>query len=248
MITGKGKILLAIPEDDILYIGRWSAFSFGKEVEFKEAKAWPFEGGSQQIIDSEVGSTTYTLKLTTQSVNKLDLSHLLDVKMGTSTSVNFPVSAQATIPSATPFELTVAGLTADQEVQVMLIDDIAPKFMSQVTVAPTATGTYQVTSGKIVFDEDDAGKVVVYRYSKAFTSVETLGVENATPYGYYEYSGIIEGPRMPNKSILHLGKVKLKGSFELAVADDVPSIELEYSVATPTGWKLPYRLGFGVAV
>ncbi|MFB2832984.1 hypothetical protein [Floridanema evergladense] len=247
MITGKGKILLAKPEDDILYVGRWSAFSFGKEVEFKEAKAWPFSGGSQQIIDSEVGSTTYTLKLTTQSVNKLDLSHILDVKMATSTSVNFPVSMQTTVP-ATPFEVVVSGLTADQNVQVFLVDDTNPKFLEQVTTAPAAAGEYQITAGKIVFNSTEAGKTVIYRYVKAFTSVETLGVENATSYGYFEYSGIIEGPRMPSKSILHLGKIKLKGSFELAVADDVPSLELEYSIATPTGWNLPYRVGFGVAV
>lgn len=248
MLTGKGKILLAKPEDDILYIGRWSAFSFGIEKEFKEASAWPFEGGSQQVVDSEVGKTTYTLKLSTQSIDKLTLSHLLDIKIATSSSVEFPVSGEAKIPSTTPFEISVAGLTADQEVQVALLDSTNPKFMTQVTVAPAATATYQVTSGKIVFDEDDAGKSIVYRYMKAFTSVETLGVESATSYGYYFYSGILDGPRMPNKTQIVMGQIKPKGSIELAIADDVPTVEMEYSVSTPIGWKLPYRVGFGVAV
>lgn len=247
MLTGKGKIILAKPEDDILYVGRWSAFSFGKESEFKEAKAWPFEGGSQQVVDSELGSVTYTLTLTTQSVNKLDLSHLLDTQIGQSTSVQFPVSFQGVVPASGAAEITVAGLTENQSVQVAVVSDTNPAFLTQVTAAPAAALQYQVAAGKIVFNATEAGKLVVYRYMKTFSNIETLGVENATPYGYFEYSGIIEGPRMPGKTLLHLGKIKSKGNAELAIADDVPEIEVEYSVATPEGWRQPWRVGFGLA-
>lgn len=246
MLTGLGKILLAQPDSDTLYVGRWNAFSFGVESEIKEASAWPFEGGPQQVVDSAVGKVTYTLKLTTQSINKLDLSHFLNIKIAKSTSVLFPTANQATIPLSTAFEIAVAGLTANQEVQVAIIDNTNPSFMKQVTATPAA-GEYQVTSGKIVFDEDDAGKIVVFRYMKTYTNVDTIGVENATSYGYWQYSGILKGTKLPDDTPIFFGQVSPKGSFEAAIADDVPSFEMEYSVSTPAGWPLPYRIGFGVA-
>lgn len=246
MLTGFGQPVLAQPENGTLHYGRWSAFSFGVESEIKEASAWPFDGGAQQVVDSAIGKTTYTLKLTTQSINKLDLSHFLNVKIAKSASVQFPAAFQGTIPATTPFEIAVSGLTADQAVEVAIIDTKNPSYMKQVTDAPDAAGEYRVVAGKIVFDEDDAGKLVVYRYLKTYTNVDTIGVENATSYGYWQFSGILRGTRMPDDTPIFFGQISPKGSFEASLADDVPSFEMEYSVSTPAGWPLPYRIGYGL--
>ena len=249
MLEGMGRLVFRTLNlnDNVAYVGRLNNFKIAEELETGEAKAFPFSGGAQTVVDSIVKSRTYTLTVGTASFDKLDLSMMMDELIQTSASVTLPTSAQGTVPSSTAYEITVSGLTANQSVQVQVISDTAPEQLEQVTSTPAAAGEYQITSGKIVFHSGDAGKTVVYTYSKAYSAVETIGVEPTFErYGIMSFSGIILGPRFTNPPKLYLPKVKRKSGYEISASDGDTQVDLEYSIETPISGR-PVQLAFGIA-
>ena len=248
MFEGLGQLVLA--NADKVYVGRLNVFQLTNEIETKEATAWPFGGGALQVVDSVKSTETWTLKVGMSSFDKVDLSLIMDEYIQTTASISLPTAAQGTVPATSTYTITVTSLTVDQSVQVAVISDTNPQILTQIDNADVGTivaGEFAVSANTITFHSAQAGAVVVYRYMKSYTNVETIGAgATGTEWGQLGFSGILIGPRFPTGTKLYLPKVTRKSGFDLAVQDETTA-ELEYSVEVAAGFRKQYVIAFGAA-
>jgi hypothetical protein len=122
-----------------------------------------------------------------QSIDEMEMAALLfGQKWQEADTITVPKIISATVPSATPYEIPIDGLTVNSPVDVTIIRDIAPgkEPMTKVTAAPASRDEFQITAGNVVFAAAAAGlKVMIYTRSQ-LTDKKVIG--GATPYERFE--------------------------------------------------------------
>lgn len=165
-----------------------SAFSATEELQSEDATGYPLDDcGILQTTDTVVRQSTVTVTVGAQSIDDMEMASLLfGQKWQDAATITVPKITSATVPSATPYEITVDGLTVNSPIDVTIIRDIAPgkEPMKKVTAAPAAADEFQVTAGKVTFAAAAAGlKIMVYTRSE-LTDKKVIG--GATPYERFE--------------------------------------------------------------
>jgi hypothetical protein len=204
-----------------------------------EATGFPFDESEIQILDSANIKETTTLTVSQESLDELDLQMLLDQREQTTPTIALPTIVKVTVPSVTPFEVAIAGLTANQDVVATVLSDTNPIYLKRVTAAPAAIGEFQVTAGKLVFHSGAAGLSVVVWSTKTETALLVIGGTNPdTSYGEMSFSGILKGTRQRKR--LYIPRIVRTGDKKLGVSSKVETAEMQYKCLTPSGWSKPY--------
>lgn len=240
MLYQAGRLLFVSPDLELVHVGRLSKFSIGRKNTLVTASGFPFDVGPVQELDSASQKSEWTLKITQESIDELDLQFVLDQREATASSIVLPGSTtKVVVPSSSPYEVTVTGLTVDQEVKATVVSDTDPKYLEQVASAGSpATGQFEVTANKIAFHADQAGKTVAIYYLETLTSQLVIGGNTAiASYGVCSFKGIIKGTRTTKH--FYLPRISYLGDFELQVGDK-SEIGMEFKMLTPADWNAPY--------
>lgn len=156
-----------------------SAFSASEEVTSNEAKGYSQTDCSiLQTTDTVLSESTMTVTLGAQSIDDMEMAVLLfNRPWKESAAITVPNITGATIPSATPYEVTIAGITTDSQVDVTIVRDVAPgkEPMKRVTAAPAAIDEFQVSAGKLTFHSTAAGLRILIYTRQELTDLKTIG-------------------------------------------------------------------------
>lgn len=243
MLYQAGQLVFVSPDQGTLTYLNPSKFKYAKKTTKIEAYGFPVTSvGSVQKVDSEVGRADWLLTLTQESFNPEMFQLLLNQKESTISSIQLPGPNMVLTVPATPFAVTITGLTADQVCYAQVVSDTNALQLTQVTGATAiAAGTFKVSTDTVTFHSSQAGATVVFYYLETKTSIKVIGGTAApATFGYCAFKGIIKGTRGVNKHIW-FPRVKYTEDFEQEVGDK-SEIALEYDILTPAAQALPYAI------
>lgn len=237
-----GRIGFGVVDQNIVHFGRLSKFSFSRKNEKVEAVGFPLDVNTIQTLDSAPMKSTWTLKVSQESIDKLDIQFMLDQFEFEAASIRLPMDqTKVTVPSGSPYDVTVTGLAADQEVACTVISDTSPKYLAQLIGAGTlAAGQHKVAADKITFHPSEAGKTILVMAMQTKTAIKVIG-GNADPrsYGVVSFKGIIKGTR--GKNHLYFPRCSYTGDFEIGFGDKT-EVGMEFDILTPADWSFPYAI------
>lgn len=167
-LEGIGAVCLR--SADALRVIRLAEISISTEEESQSSNAYPSgDVGKLGAVDTFSSTSTDTITLGIESFDDSDLDLVFGVKSAAIASITIPVYKIVTVPVNSPYTVTEADLTVNQEVEATLLGSAAPgnKFMSQQTTAPDAALEYQVTANTITFNSTEAGRSVAIYYRKS---------------------------------------------------------------------------------
>ena len=248
MLYQAGQILARTKEGDqsVLHVYKPSDFRFTSEVSEITAEGFPFDVSPIQTLDSAIARETYTLTLSQQTVDNLDLQMFMDEREQSNLKIDLPAATKVVVPDTAPYTVTVAGLSglADQDVVAMVLSDTAPVYLRRV---PNATTTlldneFKVGAADIItFDDAMAGKTVALNFLETHNNIIMQGGTNPRrQYGELSFSAIMQGTRIRKR--LYIPRIQRTSGFNVGVAGDVQTTELTYKALTPAGWSVPYAM------
>lgn len=237
-IKGYGNMVM-FDQDGKLYVGRPSQIQFQVDVQNRDVDGYPYENpdGVMQIVDSFINRETFNCQVSTASFDKTEMARVFDQDI-VKRNVLLPHSEKKTI-SASPAQIAVTGLAANQEVGVFLPSDTEPKSLTQSTSTPASADEFQVTSNTIVFDDANAGKEAIINYFKSYTNVETIGVESS-PIGDVGFAGRLIGPRFTTGPLFYIPRMSRISGFTFGG----DTAQISYRAVLQTGFAKPIVFAF----
>jgi hypothetical protein len=231
--------------DGTLYYARPSAITISSETTQLEALGFPAGDAANtiQVLDSAVGIERYTLTLSQQSINDMDLQVLLDARSQAATSFTVPRVKIVTVPASTPYTVTLTEMSsalADADVSAVVADESTPQPLTRVAAAGSPTnGQFTVSAAKLItFNSAQAGKTVfLYFFETVATGKVIGGSQLRNQFGSMEFLGILKGTRIHKK--FWLPSISRVSGINLGVTGNVETAELEYRINTPTGYNFP---------
>ena len=222
---------------DVIFAPRFDTFSLSSDLDVTDVNGFSFDGdGRLQIVDTTKGVETYSLTLSNASFDSQDWSRLLEQKIS-STTFTAPTTLEDVVP-ATPFQVTVTGLTVDQPVQIIFDNDTENAEQgTQVTVAPAAAGEYQVTANTITFFSADESRRVSGVYKESQTGKKSIGADTSqSQITGMEFYGIITSPRRLSGWEMYCPSIVRTGGISASPGESSP---VEYRPVKVPGYALP---------
>lgn len=240
MFYQAGRLLFVSQDRSIVHVLKPSKFTYAKKATKIVANGFPFDVGAIQKLDSAEQSSEWTLSLTQESFDKLDLQLILDQRETTIASIQLPgETTKVTVPASSPYTVTVTGLVEDQDVKATVVSDTAPAYLTQVASSGSlVSGSFKVGADTLTFHSAQAGQIVALYYLETKTSIKVVGATAApASFGYCAFKGIIKGTR--TKQHVWFPRVSYNGDFSQAFGDK-SEVTLPYDILTPAGWGQPF--------
>ena len=247
-LEGFGGFVLRDPTNDEAYAIRPNAFTITQEITSENILAYPTAGvNTLQTLTTVTTETTYTLSIDSGWLAEESLPFLFNQRPSTG-DITVLRQEVVTVPAAgATQEVTVTGLTADQDIQATIISNSdGDTYMTQVDTATgaAATGEFDVSADTISFAsvESDAGKSVLITYTAAETGLTYIGgPATIATQGTIEFFGKVAFSDAPSDIwSLWCKEVVKNDGFEFG--SDTDNSTFAYSLNTPADWNLPFLL------
>lgn len=226
--------------------------SFAVNAESNTKESSKFNSNGELVTASKVkGSTSYTLQL---SMNEIDWGlegFLAGQFPRTATNVPIPSLTYDDVPTAAAYEITDSYVTAanDDEITVVITESGTWGQAGQTlthAATPASPGAGEVgvdvTNGKLIFNAAQAGAPIAYPKFTTYTSVQDVGgPSGADTWGRFQFWGKIFVPSISNGEILYIPDAEIASEPSWTIDDGVPTVTIDCSMNTPTGWNKPYR-------
>lgn len=258
MLTAAGRLGIrskagvANIDSSFLYT-RPIAVSFSSEVEILEASGFPASDSTNRIavLDSEVVKETWTLNLSQESLDTLDIQRNLDARVAVGAAAKtVPGVKIITVPSVSPYTVTLTEMSssaANADVSATILSDLTPATLQRILSAGTvAAGQFKVNASKeLEFHSSAAGlQVMVFFQQTTGTSKIIGGSEVRGAYTDLEFIGRLSGPRVPTGLNIWCPRISRISGASLGVSASIEAVELQYRINTPTGFNFPMLLWF----
>ncbi|HIK16132.1 MAG TPA: hypothetical protein IGS53_12725 [Leptolyngbyaceae cyanobacterium M33_DOE_097] len=224
-------------------------FEFVQEAEPKEAQG--FVGGKLQTKSSAEATVSNTLTLSTQYIDWAQLGFTLDQFKRVATNETMLVPKRVTVPTSAPYEITDAAITAANTSSIFAtVTGFGtwgqPGALARATTpASPASGEVGVdtTNTKLVFNAAQAGAPITYTVPVTYASVETYGGSGTlTRYGNIEFYGKLYSPESTDEFQIYFPNLQRSSRPTITIADDVPTLEIQFGAIAPAGWEEPYKV------
>lgn len=236
LIQGLAKY--GVTNDQSIWPLNGDQFQLSDDFSSEDVTGWPFCGdGSLQIVDTIDGVTKYTLQLGNTSGDILDLSRLVEQEISETASLSLPKPVCLKVPDASPYEVSVTGLMADQLAKATVLDDDGNVQLEQANAAPS-TGEFQVDTDKIVFNADVAGKSIAGVYFETLTNFKTIGREAGKRLKNLGFIGKVIGPRVPDD--LHIYVPLMRRASGVGLGSGTTQKTIDYTCILTSGYALPF--------
>jgi hypothetical protein len=226
------------------------SFTYGSEADTKRSQR--FTKGKLRNASSAQGLITDTLTLRFNEIDWVNLGFSINAFPKTAGSaLKIPVLKYATVPAATTFEIDDAAITAANDDYIFAYitkqgawGQPGPLARAATPASPAARQVGVDTTGnKLVFNSAQASAPIAYTVAEDLTTVEYYGGDGTSvKYGIFEFWGRLYLPTSPGQWMVHFPEVTIDGRPTWNLDNDVPTIEVACSAATPSGWEEPFKL------
>lgn len=213
---------------------RISSAKVAQETEDAVAQAYPSSSpGALQTSDTLTTSSKWTITLESESIDTLDLDLVFNQGQADIASIAVPQYVVGTIPSASPYDVTVTGITTSDVPDVTVLSSTAPG-----NVVLTASD-YTVAANKITMAASTyAGKAVGVYWLKTGSLTKARGGPNVVSApGNLEFFFRYKFTRTASRS-LWFPEIAKSGGVSFEPGGD--NISLEFTASVPSGWQLPF--------
>jgi hypothetical protein len=230
---------------------RSAGLTLSSETESEQINGYPIGAiGPQSLITTVVQSKTFTM--TVESGDLQDNAFSIVFNQNLVTAASTPIVAQQvlSVPTATPWEVAVAGLTENQNVAatVLTTSNGAPLDVYLTRVAASAeltTGQFKVEAGKLVFHSTIADVVgaqgIFINYQTTATSLPVIGGPTAlSPIGSFEVFAKMQ--TTSGSKIWNFWAPNAQVGEDIEFGSEIDNLSLEFTLGTVAGWALPFML------
>lgn len=194
-----------------------------------------FSAGELKTEEIIKGSTTTTIKLSTEIINWSMLGVSLGEVEKTLANFTLPIVKRGTVPEVAPFEINDAELVAGNIGSVLVGIEAYGSWgqtgpVPRSTVAPTARQVL-VAAGKLTFNAAQAGAPVSYVINKTYTSAKAYGGPGATTsLGRLQFFGEIYDTSATSKdgALIWVPRMESISAPTLAFSDGTPTLETTF--------------------
>jgi hypothetical protein len=233
------------PSAQVLYPYPAYEFEFAQEVDSADAEA--YRAGKRVTEETLENKVTSTLKLKTQIANWQLFGLGFGMLQRTITSLVMPKIKRTTVPAG--------GVISDAAIVTGNLSSVLASIerygswgqtgpLARASSAPTA-GQVQVAAGTLTFHASAVGAPIMYLYDETIASVKAYGGSGTlSTYGELQFVGEV----YDNTSNPDLGgriwfpRCSRKTRPSLTYSGDIPELEIELSVLSPTGWPEPFLM------
>jgi hypothetical protein len=243
-VSGFGSFVFRDTTNDEVTAMRPNAFTLSRDVTSEDILFYPNSGvNTLQTLTTITTETSWTLSVESGWFSDQMIPFLFDQRAEAATTRTLLKSQVSTIP-ATPHEVTITGLTADQDtVHCTLIDNSnGDTYMTRVATATGAgaTGEFDVSADTITFDASDEGKSVLITYEIAESVAGYGGAATASPLGTIEFAGKFKASNSATTYGIWLPSITLAAGLEFG--SGVDNLTYEFSVGTPANYNSPFYI------
>ena len=226
-----------------------SQFEFTQEAESKEAKG--FVAGKLVTKSTAEATVTSTLKISSEYTDWMQLGLSLDQFSRVLTSEKILVLKTATVPSSSPYEIADAAVTSGNTNDIFAAISEAgtwgqPKPLPRATTAATPSAGQvgvDTTNNKLIFNSAQAGASITYTVPETLATVEGYGGSGTlSRIGNLEFWGKIYTPTASEGFTIYFPQLQRKSRPTITIANDVPTLEVEFGAVAPAGWEEPYKI------
>ena len=218
-----------------------ASFELSTDTTFAEAQCQ--RNGILQTVAAAVSGETFTLNLTYQFNDWVNLQLLFGELATTESGVTIPVAKAAEVPSG--LTISDADITPATAASVLVTDATNGILLNVVAAAP---GPNEVevdgASGELNFNATQAGATVEYVVDKTYTSIDAIGVADSVDLlTNLSFTGLIAStPDGSQGYQIIIDRLERITTPTVTLSGDVAEISLEYRCLTLPGRRKPFRL------
>jgi hypothetical protein len=230
---------------------RYPIFSFDLDQSSKNEEVLAYNAGIHQVEDILDGSTTTTLKLSTEVVNWGMMGLAQNQIERTLTNFSLPRLKRATVPLTAPYEIVDTDLTAANTAKTLVSVDRFGTWGQTETLtlsatAPAARSVQINTAGtKLVFNAAQAGAPVTYITDQIIPAANVYGGPGqSAAIGEMEFCGTIyDNSNDPSKGqYIWIPRIKRFTAPKLNFAGGKAKLETEFRCLSVPGWTNPFMM------
>lgn len=242
VITTNGLDASSLRGEQALFPQCLATFELSTDTTFAEAMCQ--KDGIMQTVAGAISGETFTLSLTYQFNDWINLQLLFGELASTESGVDLPVAKAAEVP--TGLVITDTDIDAGSAASVIVTNVTDGVLMEVVGVAPAAINEVQVdgTTGELTFFTGMAGKTVEYVVDVTYTSIEAIGVASDVDLlTNLSFTGLIAStPDGTDGYQIIVDKLERQTTPTITLAGDVAEITIEYRCLALPGKRKPFRL------
>ena len=222
--------------------------SWEEEVESEVSQGYvPFNTGVLQTLATIKTSSQWNLTYSGEFFNTQSERFMMwGIPDGTSSTLFPKISTSTQTVPATPHSVSVSGLTADQSVDVTLInDDGSITYLTQVDSSGTpSAGEFIVEADTITFNAAEEGASFAYYYQEALSAASVAGADTSVDeYAEFEIIAAYKLTTTPNGKIRRIWWPNCSfegGGIGSMGGADALERSIVASVPTALGWNYPF--------
>lgn len=254
MLYGAGNLCLLSRDltattlgQELLFPGNIASFTLTPNVTQQKAKA--LIGGKRQTVASQITEEEWVLRLTFEYLDWSTLQFVFDERASKATAITWGEVRVAKVPSAAPYEVTDADITAANAAKVTAYLSSKgsygkPKFLKNtLAVAPADATEVGVVgaSGKLVFNAALAGAYVTYNVPVAKT-VDSIGeTATAAGFGALQFSGVGYTTETAKPVGILVPNITRNSAPTLTVTGEKATFEVSFDATVLQGTRSPWR-------
>ena len=249
MLYGTGSTIIIAKDVDALALrGEKALFpqciaSFEMNTDTTFAEAMCMKKGILLTTATAISGETFTLSLTYQFNDWVNLQLLFGEIASTESSVSLPTDKAAVV---------TGGVIADAAIDVsnaasICVTDVTNSVLLNVVVdGATAPGVVNVntTTDQLEFDAAQEGITVEYTIDTTYSSIDAIGVaDDVDKLTNLTFSGLIAStPDGDEGYQIIVPQLERINTPTITLAGDVAEITIEYRCVTPAGKRKPFEL------
>ncbi|NJM56245.1 MAG: hypothetical protein HC857_00585 [Synechococcales cyanobacterium RU_4_20] len=238
-LAGIMKHMLFDPQ--IGWTPKLETFKLESDLDSEDIQGYPACGtGIAQVVNTVQKSETFTLTLSNADFDFIDFERLTGQKITDSTNIVLPQFSCHIIPNAAPYEISIAGLTSDQSLQITTQGVDAQHLLQQPEATATIEpGKFEVSAGKITFNAAQAGKQIGVNRFTTVAAAKTIGITNS-PIGAVSFRGSILAPNAQNGvNEIYIPRATRSSGVSFGLGE---ASETQYKLNLTGGYTLPFVL------
>lgn len=242
-IGNAGLITTELTDFQRFYPNDWFSFEYSPDVTDLEAVG--YIEGIQQTVASGEGKVTHNFTLSTQLVKK-EAQAIIYNQVPKTFSGTIAIVESFTVPSSSPYELSVSTVTAANLSLIGVFSDtngpLEPTADASTAPADGTEVQLDTTNNKIIFHSSLAGTTGSYTKPTVISSKPSFGGAGAaTKLGRLKFLGKEYGWESEDDGYVEFPALDRVGRPTISFTGDVPTFEIAFRAAVPTGWSDPFR-------
>lgn len=244
VITTNGLDASSLRGEKALFPQCLATFEMSTDTTFGEAKC--MKKGILLTTASAITAETFSLNLTYQFNDWVNLQLLFGELASTESNVSLPVAKAQEVPATGPYVITDTDITTLTAGTVCVTDVTNGELLNIVTSGTPNPGEVDVdgTTNELTFNAAQAGITVEYVVDKAYTSIEAIGVADDVDFlSNLAFTGLIAStPDGVEGYQIIINQLERITTPTITLAGDVAEITIEYRCIVPAGKRKPFEL------